>query len=538
MDACWLEPVKILLVEDNPGDVELLRHTLRQVPGARFELVHVTRLTDAIKLLRQEPADVLLVDLGLPDSQGLDTVRHAHAESGGTPIIVFTGSDDEALGVEAVRLGAQDYLVKGESNGWAMRRAIRYAIERKHVCDQLKTLNETLEHRVAECTAEAQRRAEQLQMLAGELAQVEQRERRQLADILHDHLQQLLVGAKFHVATAHDQVYDARSLLRSLQQIDELLDQSIEASRSLTVELNPPALYADGFDKALHWLARWMAEKHGLRVEVLAEEHVEPDEQVRVLLFQSVRELLFNVVKHAQVRQAHVEMTQLDDGRIRVLVSDGGVGFDSATVLAGAGLHGSGLGLFSIHERMELLGGHLEIRSDPGLGTDMTLVAPLHLPTQAGHLMLTGVGRFRPSAPEVIEVAHADQAEPEHGRIRVLLVDDHEVVRRGLAGLLENQPDILVVGEAGDGLLAIELARQHRPDVVVMDVSMPGMDGIDAARRILDETPQIQVIGLSMHEEPDVAARMRGAGAATFVNKASPTDELIAAIHQCVAGAR
>jgi DNA-binding NarL/FixJ family response regulator len=110
------------------------------------------------------------------------------------------------------------------------------------------------------------------------------------------------------------------------------------------------------------------------------------------------------------------------------------------------------------------------------------------------------------------------------------VADDHEILRSGLVALLEDHPELEVVGAAADGLMALELARATRPDVIVMDITMPRLNGIEATRRITRELPQVRVIGLSMHEREDMATAMREAGAVAYLAKSGPTDELIAAI--------
>jgi DNA-binding NarL/FixJ family response regulator len=114
---------------------------------------------------------------------------------------------------------------------------------------------------------------------------------------------------------------------------------------------------------------------------------------------------------------------------------------------------------------------------------------------------------------------------------RVMLVDDHKVMRQGLIGLIAGQPDILIVGQAADGRQALEGVRRLRPDVVVMDVAMPEMDGVEATRRIKAEMPEIRVIGLSMLEDEEIIRTMREAGAESFVSKTASSAELLKAIY-------
>lgn len=112
-------------------------------------------------------------------------------------------------------------------------------------------------------------------------------------------------------------------------------------------------------------------------------------------------------------------------------------------------------------------------------------------------------------------------------KIRVLLADDHGVVRDGLAQLLQKEPDIEVVGQAADGETALELALRLKPDVVVMDVGMPRLNGLEATRRIMSELPFTRVIGLSMHAEIDLAGGMCEAGAVGYLSKSVSPQTLI-----------
>jgi PAS domain S-box-containing protein len=384
---------------------------------------------------------------------------------------------------------------------------------RKKAEVRLLRVNQTLEQRVAERTAEAQQRASQLQALASQLPQTEHRERQRLAMVLHDHLQQLLVGTKYHIGMLRNQSRD-QGLHTSLRRVDDLLDQSLEVSRSLTIELSPPILFRSPLKDVLQWLGKWMAEQHGLTVDVQADERIDPeDDEVRVLLFQAIRELLFNVSKHAKVNQARLEAVRVGD-QLRVVVSDAGAGFDPHHPPERKARTG-GLGLFSIQQRLELLGGRMQVDSAPGEGTRVTLwVSPVQ--PVAASVASVGISGGPPAV--------------RHEAIRVVLADDHVVMRNGLARWLQLQPGMEVVGQASDGQEAIDLVRQLQPDLVLMDVNMPNLDGVEATRRILAEWPQVRVIGLSMSAEPDIEQAMRQAGASGYLTKATNPADLIALI--------
>jgi two-component system, cell cycle sensor histidine kinase and response regulator CckA len=130
-------PITVLLVEDNPGDARLILELLGEVQAQAFDLERVDRLDHALTRLAETGVDVVLLDLGLPDSQGLDTFVRARRGAPDEPIVVISGLDDERMALEAVRSGAQDYLVKGRIEGQLLARVLRYAIERKRAEQEL-----------------------------------------------------------------------------------------------------------------------------------------------------------------------------------------------------------------------------------------------------------------------------------------------------------------------------------------------------------------------------------------------------------------
>jgi signal transduction histidine kinase/CheY-like chemotaxis protein len=399
---------------------------------------------------------------------------------------------------------------------------------RKQMEEELRTSRDELEIRVQERTIELKRRAEQLSLLASELTLTEERERRRLAEILHDHLQQLLVGARLSLESISPQIPEDRQQV--FKNVCNLLMESIETSRSLTAELSPPILYQRGLTAALEWLSRWMKEKYELEVKLQVDHEIGvAQEDMMVLLFQSVRELLFNVVKHARVNSAEVGMFREDPEHLRIVVSDRGAGFEPNGMWED-GEQTCGFGMFTIRERLELLGGRLEVRSAPGKGASFTLIAPLGKvePGQRGvEKEDTASGAADACPGEVVPSTHSTKIED---RIRLMLVDDHVVMRQGLSIMLNAHPDIEIVAEAADGETAIQLARKLNPDVILMDISMPKVNGIEATRIIHSDLPQIRIIGLSMFEDSDIAAAVFEAGAAAYLTKAGNTDGLLAAI--------
>jgi CheY-like chemotaxis protein len=400
---------------------------------------------------------------------------------------------------------------------------------RRRVDEDLKRLAETLEQRVAERTLVAEQRAAQLRTLAAELTHTEQRERRRLAQVLHDHLQQILVAAKLRLSALRHRAGDPL-LQRGLNQVDDLIGRSIEASRTLTVELSPPILNDAGLGPALEWLARRMVESHGLTVDLELDSKAEPtDPEVRSLLFQASRELLFNIIKHADVERARLKMTQAPDGGTLIVISDEGLGFQPPSEYGGA--PGSGFGLFSVRERLGFLGGRLELESEPGSGTRVTLYAPrgkAELDRGDSSCQLTLPIQLQPPAPSLTG----------QRKLRILVVDDYRVIREHLAGVIGDQPDMEVAGVAADGEEAVDLARQLIPDLILMDINMPRLNGIEATRRIKSRRPDTQIIGLSMHEKDSMTGPMTAAGAVDYVTKDAPLEQLLATIRLRAAGPR
>ena len=158
-------PITVLLIEDNPGDARLIQAMLAKAGTQRFDVVTAQRLADGLARIEEGGVDLVVLDLSLPDSDGLDTLARVREAAPRMPAVVLTGTDDEELGLEAVQEGAQDYLVKGQVNTGVLTRAFRYAIERKQARDRIEQLNAGLERRVAERTEELAKAYEELRDL-------------------------------------------------------------------------------------------------------------------------------------------------------------------------------------------------------------------------------------------------------------------------------------------------------------------------------------------------------------------------------------
>ncbi|HCY87141.1 MAG TPA: hypothetical protein DHV36_18555 [Desulfobacteraceae bacterium] len=383
--------------------------------------------------------------------------------------------------------------------------------------------------RLKKLEAGMRRRSEELVRLTGQLTLSEQRERRRLAALLHDHIQQLLVGTKLRLETLQRKEGMAGGQ-KEITAALEMTAEAINASRSLATELSPTILHAKGLVSALRWLIRQMKSRHGFEVTLTADEHIEvKQESLNILLYESVRELLFNAVKHSGVTEASVFVTA-DESRLSIVVSDGGNGFDPSDLALDEKKHLSGFGLFNIRERIQLLGGRFEIDSAPEKGTRISLTSPLateHYSDENHHITPDAVPS--PPVPEAVQPDSASGAKPGE-EIRVMLADDHAVMRDALSNVLAQQPDIRMTAVASNGAQAVEMAVRDQPDVILMDISMPVMDGLAATRQITEAFPDIRVILLTMYEHEDMSREVSDSGAFAFFNKNGHFNDLMATI--------
>lgn len=395
---------------------------------------------------------------------------------------------------------------------------IRDATQQKNTEDELRTLTEKLEQNVAERTRELEESRSRLRSLLFELNKTEQKERQRVAAELHDSLAQLLTAGRISLESSIQQIPGVPP--PGLQAVVEIIAEATRTTRNLMAELStPPVLESGDLIAMIDWVNEKISEE-GLDIDFIHDEPRIPlSRDLLTIIYQAVRELLLNISKHAGVSEARVRVHRTSEALV-IEVSDEGSGFVLSDALRAPGSD-NGFGLLNIQERLRWLRGSLDVDSAPGHGT----LARITLPLQEEHRS------FEEALEAAAPMLDSERPKSESDRPAVLLVDDHRMVREGFRSVIEAKSDIRVVGEAADGIEAVEKARALHPDVVVMDINMPRMNGLEATRRIVQEMPDVLVIGLSLHGHEEMAESIMKAGGAAYVSKEEAFNKLCDTIH-------
>src|SRR5882724_1364468 len=330
---------------------------------------------------------LLLTEEALESAQGslLLGVLKAQPPWSELPLIILTSGGESRraglLDLAAAATGSVTLLERPIST-LTLTRSVQVALRSRRrqyqvrdLVSQLANLNQTLEQRVAKRTAEAVEQAQKLRLLSAELSLAEEAERRRIAEMLHEDLQQLLVAARMQLA-ALGRTQDAAQREPIAREIADALERAFQLTRTLSVELAPPVLYEHGLAAALEWLAAETRKNYNIEVTVEADCSANPKAaDVRIFLFRAVRELLLNSAKHAGGSAVHITMQHRRPDKVRIIVADDGSGFDPNS-LGDKRTGSQTVGLLNIRERVSGFGGEFHIDSGPKRGTRVTLSLP------------------------------------------------------------------------------------------------------------------------------------------------------------------
>lgn len=404
---------------------------------------------------------------------------------------------------------------------------------------EAKTQIEGLSQRLVERTLLAEARTEEVQKLALAMSSAEARERHRLATVLHDTLQQMLVSLKLKLNQQPQTGYDAHHLTIA----NNLLDTCIDNCRCLTMELRPPISRGKGIVATIQWLCRHMETLFDMEIDLIVEDDIAVQSPVLTeFLIRSLRELLFNVVKHSGEQSASVTLRS-EDGQIVIAVQDWGLGGDTQQIRAKR-LDGTAFGLFEIEDRLALLGGQLRLQAGPNQGFGVCLRVPMEVsaptsekaaaPSQESRRQEETVSEAKPpSMPgNTGESDTTDQTVTEDTRrsYAIILADDHTMLRQGLRDIINAEAGLKVITEVDNGKALLRIMGKMEPDMVVLDVAMPEMSGLEAARQIKARYPNVRVLMMSMHNQEYYVADALAAGARGYLLKEDTSAELLNAI--------
>jgi signal transduction histidine kinase len=343
--------------------------------------------SDESRQITDRAGALLLTEEALESPQGLLLLDALKAQPPWSelPLIILTSGGESRraglLNLAAAAAGSLTLLERPIST-LTLTRSVQVALRSRcrqyqvrDLVAELANLNQTLERRVAKRTAEAVEQAQKLRLLSTQLSLAEEAERRRIAEMLHEDLQQLLVAARMQLAVLC-RTRDASEREPITREIADVLERSFKLTRSLSVELAPPVLYEHGLAAALEWLAAETRKNYNVEVMVEADSLANPKAaDVRIFLFRAVRELLLNSVKHAGGSAVHITMQHRQPDKVRIIVADDGPGFIPNS-LDNMRTDLQTVGLVNIRERIINFGGEFHIKSGPKRGTRITLLLP------------------------------------------------------------------------------------------------------------------------------------------------------------------
>jgi len=372
---------------------------------------------------------------------------------------------------------------------------------------------------------------EALRQLSSRLLELQDEERRRIARDLHDVTGQKLAlqcialsrMTRLLSPTANEETKE------SIAQCLDLTNQISEEIRTLSYLLHPPLLDELGLPAAAKWYAQGFQKRTGIRADVDIPRNLprlRPDAEVA--LFRVVQESLTNVHRYSGSRTAYVRI-RVDEDEFKLEVGDSGKGMPAEKAKAAGGGGGGnaplGVGIQGMRQRIRQLSGRLEILSQLGKGTVVVATLPLQelsLPVDLESLAgATDEGRAD------------DRKSATH---RILVADDHEMLRRGVRSMLESEPGLQICGEATDGIEAVEKTLSLKPDLVILDINMPALNGLAVVRQILRARPETKILIFTVHDSEQTSQESFHVGAHGFLSKGKAGRDLIAAVKAVLSG--
>jgi len=371
-----------------------------------------------------------------------------------------------------------------------------------------------------------------LRQLSGRLLQLQDEERRRIARDLHDTTGQKIAALSMSLDRVA-RLLDTRKPERqeALNEGREIVRMIGEEIRTLSYLLHPPLLDESGLGSAIRWYAEGFQKRSGIKLNVnIAADFGRLSTEVEMALFRVVQESLTNVHRYSGSPDAEISVFGTAD-TVKLEVVDHGKGIEAGTARVKVeGIAALGVGIPGMRERLRQLGGQLEV----DFGRDGTRVS-------------ASVPLKKAKAPEPVEDIEVPVAATNGGsnaalsstsdmRRRILIADDHEVMRRGVRGLLESHDEWAVCGEAFEGREVVVKSRELRPDLIIMDINMPGLTGIDAAQQIRKENPAAKILFFSVHESAQTVREVVNAGAQGYVAKSRAGHDLVDAVRNVLDG--
>jgi two-component system, cell cycle sensor histidine kinase and response regulator CckA len=512
--------MQILLIEDNEDDACLIQEMLLEKPEADIQLEWADSVSRGLNQLALGKSGLVLLDLSLPDSHGLETFDTVQSYAQDVPIVVLTGLDDETMANQAVRRGAQDYLVKGRLDSYLLVRAARYAIERKQA---EKALRES----------EAKLRQSQKMEGIGQLA----------GGIAHDFNNLLTVINSYSDMLLGEVGFDNHFVRNGLDQIKEAGHRAASLTRQLLAftrqqVLEPKVLdLNESVSNMGKLLRRLIGEDIGLVLcpdPALGRVTIDPGQVEQIIMNLAINardamagggELTIETKNVELIRVDQLQHPSMEPGSyVMLAVCDTGCGMDADTQLRifepyfttkGPG-KGTGLGLATVYGIVKQSGGSISVTSALGKGTTFNIYLP----------RTTGVAERLEASPQPTAL---------RGSETILLVEDEEMVRALAQAILERSGYTVFAAKNVHDALSFAQDGTRAIHLLLTDTIMPGMNGPELAKRVQAIRPEIKVLYMSGYTDKAFLSTGRWEPGSAFLQKPFTPQTLGHKVHEILA---